>query len=172
MKTTPTLAPYLAYFFAIALLASSCTSATMIQSTPPGAKVYLDGQPVGTTPYRMADTKIVGTCTMVDLELEGYEPIYTQICRNEEVDAGAIVGGIFFLFPFLWTMKYYPTHHYEFREAGGAAPMPAVAPDSQEAPLTPSKAEELRELKKLLDEGVLTQEEFDREKARILNRDN
>jgi hypothetical protein len=47
------------------------------------------------------------------LEKEGYEPLNTIFSRNEEVDPGAIVGGVFFLFPFLWTMKYKPTHNYE-----------------------------------------------------------
>ena len=42
---------------------------------------------------------------------------------------------------------------------------PTVTPTK---PLTQSKAEELRELKKLLDEGVLTQEEYDKEKAKLL----
>ena len=35
----------------------------------------------------------------------------------------------------------------------------------------PSIAELLRELKKLLDEGIITQEEFETEKKRILNRE-
>lgn len=33
-----------------------------------------------------------------------------------------------------------------------------------------NKADQLREIKKLLDEGILTQEEFETEKKRILNK--
>ncbi len=95
------------------LLLTSCASTTMIQSSPNGAKLYLDGETAGRTPYSLTDTKIVGSCTSVRLEKTGYEPFNTDICKNEEVDVGAIIGGIFFLFPFLWTMKYKPVHRYD-----------------------------------------------------------
>lgn len=42
---------------------------------------------------------------------------------------------------------------------------PSVAPSN---PLTKTKTEALRELKQLLDEGILTQEEYDKEKAKLL----
>ena len=45
---------------------------------------------------------------------------------------------------------------------------PTVTPTK---PLTQTKTETLRELKKLLDEGVLTQEEYDKEKAKLLESD-
>lgn len=47
---------------------------------------------------------------------------------------------------------------------------PTVTPPtiSPTQPLTKSKTEALRELKQLLDEGVLTQEEYDKEKAKLL----
>ena len=92
---------------------SSCVSTTMIQTSPSGAKVYLDGESVGTTPYTHSDTKVVGSTTTVLIKKEGYEDFVTSISRNEEVDVGAVVGGIFFLFPFFWTMKYKPIHNYE-----------------------------------------------------------
>ena len=102
-----------AALLASVVLFSSCASSTMIQSNPSEAKVYLDGESVGSTPYTMRDTKIVGSTTTVVLKKEGYEDFVTSISRNEEVDAGAIIGGIFLLFPFLWTMKYKPIHNYE-----------------------------------------------------------
>jgi hypothetical protein len=85
----------------------------MIQSSPNEAKLYLNGEPVGTTPYTHRDTKIVGSTTTVRLTKEGYKDFTTSFSRNEEVDVGAIIGGLFLLFPFLWTMKYKPTHNYE-----------------------------------------------------------
>ncbi len=85
----------------------------MIQSEPNGAKVYLNGGTVGKTPYTMRDTKIIGSCTAVRIEKDGYETFNTAICRNEKADVGAIICGFFVLVPFLWTMKYKPTHSYE-----------------------------------------------------------
>ena len=83
------------------ILITSCSSTTVIQSSPSGAKVYLNGEPMGTTPYTHRDTKIVGSVTAVSLEKEGYDPLNTSFSRDEEVDIGAIVGGIFVLVPFL-----------------------------------------------------------------------
>ena len=104
-----------------AILFASCSSTTLIQSVPNGAKVYLNGEYAGVTPYSHTDTKIVGSTTMVRLEKEGYETMNTAFSRNEDADVGAIIGGIFFLFPFLWTMKYKPTRTYELIPLGNAS---------------------------------------------------
>ena len=95
------------------ILLSSCASTTVIQSDPSGATVYLNEERVGTTPYSHRDTKITGTTTVLRLEKEGYSAFNTQIRKNEEVHVGAVIGGIFFLFPFLWAMEYKPTRTYE-----------------------------------------------------------
>lgn len=92
---------------------ASCASTTVINSVPQGAAVYIDHARVGTTPYTYSDTKIVGSVTPITLKLNGYEDLHVMLARNERVDAGAIVGGIFFWIPFLWTMQYNPTHTYE-----------------------------------------------------------
>jgi len=98
---------------AVVMLFASCSSTTLITSVPNGAKVYINGESVGTTPYQYSDNKIVGSTISVELRKEGYENFYTSFSRDEQVDAGAIIGGFFFLFPFLWTMKYKATHNYE-----------------------------------------------------------
>lgn len=159
-----------ALFLASLILFSSCASTTMIQSTPKGAKLYLNGESVGTTPYSHRDTKIVGSTNTVRLEKEGYETFNTSFSRNEEADVGAIIGGIFFLFPFLWTMKYKPTHTYEMVPLSGETQTTVETRSSDDRPLT--KAERLRELKNLLDDDIITQEEFDTEKKEILEEGN
>lgn len=118
--------------------ASGCVSTTLIRSHPPGAKIYLDGEPVGTTPYPMSDQKIVGSSTHVRLVLDGYEPYQAVIQRNEQFDAGACLGGVLVMFPFLWIMGYKPEHNYELtplrtplapaQPVPPAAPVPAAAP--------------------------------------------
>ncbi|KAA3623640.1 MAG: PEGA domain-containing protein [Bacteroidetes bacterium] len=176
MKTIRTLTNTFALLMAIAIFFSSCASTTMISSHPSGAKVYIDGAYVGETPYPMTDTKIVGTWTSVRLEKPGYEPLYTEICRSEEADVGAIVGGVFFLFPFLWTMGYSPNHHYELYPIGATEPAPVVvpAPPLKAEPASPakSKAEKLRELKDLYEDGLISKEEYEQARAKILEIDD
>ncbi|MBN1951136.1 MAG: PEGA domain-containing protein [Bacteroidales bacterium] len=109
-------------FLALSIVIASCTSTTVINSVPPGAKVYIDDQPAGTTPYTYADTKIVGSVTSIRLEKEGYAPYNTMMVRNEEVDVGAIIGGLICTVPFLWVMKYKPAHTFEMVPMSGYTP--------------------------------------------------
>tara|TARA_B100000795_G_scaffold200818_1_gene154593 strand:+ start:299 stop:616 length:318 start_codon:yes stop_codon:yes gene_type:complete len=103
----------------------------------------------------------------VRLEKDGYETFNTNICRNEEADVGAIIGGIFFLVPFLWTMKYKPTHTYDLTPSLDTEEDKQIEPKKDKTDIK-SKPDRLRELKKLLNEGILTQEEYDIEKKKIL----
>jgi uncharacterized protein YceK len=150
---------------AVVMLLSGCASTTVIQSIPSGAKVYVDGETLGTTPYSYSDTKFTGSTNFLRLEKEGYEVFNTSFSRNEEADVGAIIGGFFVWVPFLWAMKYKPTHTYELS--------PIVEKQSEEISVnkncsTKSKADRLRELKQLLDEEILTQEEYEKEKKKVL----
>jgi hypothetical protein len=117
-----------ALLMAVVVLFASCSSTTLIQSEPSGAKLYMNGEYMGVTPFSYSDTKIVGSSTEIRLEKEGYEPLYTMMSRDETADVGAIIGGVFFLFPFLWTMKYKPTHNYELIPLSSAALMNSEQP--------------------------------------------
>ena len=97
----------------LACLVTSCASSTTIRSTPPGARVYIDGENVGVTPYLHRDTSIVGSTKHVRLKLDGYEDYSTSFTRSEEFSPGACAGGVFVLVPFLWIMDYKPEHSYE-----------------------------------------------------------
>lgn len=141
---------------AAAVLLSSCLSTTMIRSVPDGARVYINGEPVGITPCEYGDTRIVGCTNKVMLEKEGYETLYTSFSRDEEVDVGAIIAGFFVWVPFLWTMKYKPFHIYELKPANG------------EAPDGKSVTERLRELKRMHDEKLITDSEYEAAKKKLL----
>lgn len=108
----------------LGMTSAACTSSTLIQSRPAGARVFLDGEPVGVTPYLMADTKIIGATTVVKLEYPGYEPFSAAIQRNEEFQVGPCIAGVFLLVPFLWVMGYRGTHTYEMRPLAGYPPPP------------------------------------------------
>ena len=116
---------------AFSVLFASCSSTTLIQTNPSGAKVYMNEEYKGVTPLSYSDTKIVGSTSSVRLELEGYESLNTVLSRNEAADVGAIIGGVFFLFPFLWTMKYNPVHTYELRSLNTASITQAEAPSME-----------------------------------------
>lgn len=90
-----------------------CSSTTIINSEPSSAAVYLNGERVGTTPYVYTDTKIVGSTNVVVLKKEGYENFTTSFSRNDNVNVGAVIGGVLVLVPFLWVMDYKPNYLYE-----------------------------------------------------------
>jgi hypothetical protein len=161
MRKPTTTTRIISLFLAGSVLWTSCASTTMIRSVPTGAKVYLNGEPVGVTPYAHTDTKIVGSTTMVKLTKEGYETLYTSFARDEEVDVGAIIAGLIMFFPFIWTMKYKPTHTYELIPGSGSETK-IINPQPK------SKADRLRELKQLYEEKLITQEDYEKEKKKIL----
>jgi hypothetical protein len=82
---------------------------------------------------------------------------------------GAIIGGIFVFVPFLWVMKYNPTHTYELTPRSGNEQSPIKKQSLQNQ--TKSKVERLRELNQLVVEKVITQEEYEKEKKKILEED-
>ncbi|GAP68411.1 protein containing PEGA domain [Bacteroidales bacterium 6E] len=167
MKKSGSILPAISILLSLSIILASCSSTTLIQSNPSGAKIYVDGEPVGDTPYSHTDTKIVGSTTTVKIVKEGYEPFITSFSRDEEVDVGAVIGGFFVMVPFLWTMKYKPARTYELSPVNGTFQNPAMDTTKSTSPLT-SKAERLRELKGLLDDGIITLEEFETEKKKIL----
>lgn len=157
----------IASLLGLSIFLTSCSSTTVIQSSPSPARLYLNGEPVGETPYTHTDTRIVGSTTTVRLEKEGYETLHTFFSRDEEADVGAIVGGIFLLFPFLWLMKYKPSHFYELTPLREALEQPQPVGEKQ-ATEAKSKAERLRELRQLLDADLITKEEYQKHRAEIL----
>jgi hypothetical protein len=149
-----------------AIVLTSCYSTTLIESNPSGAKVYIYGACVGQTPYTYSDSKIVGSSFILRLEKDGYKNTIANITRDEEIDVAALIGGVFFTIPYLWTMKYHPMHHYE---------MSPLEPTNMEQALPEdghtkenSKLNKILELKQLLDEKVITQDDFNQAKAKIL----
>ena len=95
---------------------TGCSSTTLINSEPSGASLYIDGMKVGTTPYTYTDSKIVGATTILKFKKEGYEDLNAAINKSEKANIGAIIGGVFVLVPFLWTMEYKPERTYELIE--------------------------------------------------------
>jgi len=142
-------------FLILTLLLGSCASTTVFRSEPSGAKVYLNEEPVGETPYSHTDTKIVGSRTEVRLEKEGYRPFFTTVVRNEEVNVGAIIGTVLVLIPALWIMDYKPVHTYELEPLSGIELMESGTTETEHGALSVSQIQRLRELKKLQEDGMV-----------------
>jgi hypothetical protein len=160
-------------FLAGCFLFAGCGSTTLIRSVPSGAKVYMDGEIVGETPYDHYDTKIVGSKTSMNLVLDGYEDFNVTLTRNEDLDVGALIGSIFFFpIPLLWIMQYKPLHTYELipltEISQESTVVKAVEQPVESTSQAQKKAEDLIQMKVLLDKGVLTKEEFEVEKKKIL----
>lgn|SRR5690606_38369376 len=97
----------------LCLVFTACASSTNIVSTDPEAKIYVDGEYLGTGSALQSDKKIVGTPTQVTLRKDGCRPIHYTYTRSEEVNAWAIVTGVFVV-PLLWVMNYKPSRTLEF----------------------------------------------------------
>ena len=133
------------------VLLTACSSTTVINSQPTGAKLYMDGSYKGQTPYTYSDTKIVGSTTQIRLSLDGYSDFYGSLTRSEQLDVGALIGGIFVWIPFLWIMDYNPDHTYILIPAGSTPNSPEPVTDLQT---------KLENLKKMHDNGTLTDDEY------------
>lgn len=148
----------------VVIFIASCTSSTRITSDPPNATVIIKGNVVGETPYVYEDSKISFSKTPVTLQMEGYEDFHTVLVKDEEVDVGAIVGGIFFYWPFIWTFGYQPDHHYVLQ---------STSPKYEDVDLRLSNQDmrRIQELNEMYKEGIIDQEEFELLKKRILKKE-
>lgn len=92
-----------------------CASATVVKSNPPAAKLYLDGQLKGETPYTYSDGAAAGTMRTVTLKKEGYKD-FTGHIKREQLSVGALIGGIFLLVPLIWVLEYPPEYTFEMEK--------------------------------------------------------
>jgi hypothetical protein len=98
------------FFFII-----GCSSSTLIKSNPPGAKLYVDGQYKCETPCTHSDTAASGAMKTIVLKKEGYKD-QTGLIKKEETMVGPIIGGLFFLFPFIWMLGYPSEYTFEMEK--------------------------------------------------------
>lgn len=96
------------------LLLASCSSTTLITSTDPDARIFVNGEYIGTGEALYTDKKVAFSRTEVTLKKPGCDPTDFSFRRDEKPDGGAIVGGILVLVPFLWVTEYKKEHNYEY----------------------------------------------------------
>ncbi len=120
----------LALFLGLTTFMASCKSSSMIESEPPGAKVFFNGRKVGTTPLRIRDSKISFTQIDVRLKKEGYETLDALITKDRPNTAcivASAVGGLILLLPaigLLWCWRWERSHTFELERGGGQSFLP------------------------------------------------
>lgn len=92
-----------------------CASTTLIKSDPPGAKLQVDGQVVGETPYFYTDKAAAGTVKTVTLKKEDYKDL-NGLIRREKLSVPALIGGIFLVVPFVWILEYPSQYSFEMEK--------------------------------------------------------
>lgn len=134
----------------LVVITTGCASTTVIRSDPSGATVRTrSGEVLGRTPYEHSDSAMVNHTESFVIDLEGYEPEYVTIKRdqwNGMRTAGGVIGGLF-IFPIfatlLWATDYKESYNVELREEEeeqrDEARQPArasrrVAPERQRGP--------------------------------------
>ena len=153
----------------LTLSIAACGESTIIHTWPSGAKVSINSQLVGVSPveYSVPSSQWPGTFHY-RLEREGFVPqegdLQTRLAK------GRVVGQIFtlgLLSNFKRTVTLEDRYDFELVptsdargsnvDHGGQANPPADAP------------ERLRQLRELLDKGLITKQEYDKHRTEILN---
>lgn len=93
----------------------SCSSTTIIKSTDVNAQIKVNGKSSSTGTHIHSDRKVawLGKNRVV-ISKKGCADQNFVFKRNEELDVGALVFGIFLIVPLVWVMQYKAVHEYEF----------------------------------------------------------
>lgn len=193
MKWTVILVVLVSLFTSCATIFTGTSQKVRVDSKPQGADVLVEGKKVGTTPAEFRIKRNVNDLMdeekQIQFELAGYEK--TGYSINAEFNPVAAIN-LFNLFA--WAVdaatgavtRYDEYTYVELRpeekpkpsNTKKSEPSTSTAEEKEGEPkeiTTKSNKEDkydrLIKLKKLLDDGILTQEEFDREKAKILAED-
>ena len=105
-------------FFLIAVLISGCSSKVLIDSKPQGAKVYINDEYKGVTPYEQKDRFTIFEQPKVVLELDGYKS-YEDLLTKDVPVYPCLVCGYFLVFPMFWSLKYEPYQLVELEPGKG-----------------------------------------------------
>jgi len=97
------------------LVVIGCSSTVKIQSMPGEAKVYIDGEYKGVTPYSQRDTKPFFLPGQLKLSKEGYED-FTIDLKKDKFSTANCIGGVLVWVPFLWVLEYENEKTYELKK--------------------------------------------------------
>ena len=157
-----------AWFFCVAglLTLTACFNTKLITSEPPGARVYVDGEYVGDTPYTLkARNSWIWHRRDVEIRKEGYDRYRFEASNKEEFGP----ENIWLTFPFImFAGGYDPETHIDLYPSiphmatGDSINGVAV---ERLIPKTPAQKRAIAE--SLYEEGAITKEEYEAELAWI-----
>jgi hypothetical protein len=93
---------------------AGCSSTTRIRASDPDARIYVNGEYVGTGKGYYSDRKPAFTRQEVTLRRTGCAEESYAFRRNERPDLGAIFSAYFLVLPILWVTQYKDYRAYEF----------------------------------------------------------
>lgn len=142
-----------------------------IDSNPQGADIIIDGQKMATTPAKIKVDRELEALLYggkeIQFDLEGYKKLGYEL--DARLNSVAIIN---FFNPLFWGIDIVTGAVTRYDNYYNFQLMPLEFNNTQS--ITESnmeKYEKLVQLKKLLEDGVITQEEFEKEKAKILKED-
>jgi len=161
----------------------SCASTTYIRTMPQGVKVTENGALRGVTPYMHFDRGVEMTGRTFTLKKEGYKDKTITIEKNEFYIHRLIIPPIL---GWLWLFGYPYEYYFELEKneqpiQGTGSTLPNQvkitkpnAPASSNSETQSNNTEflqslnNLKELRRLKDEGILTDEEYEQKKKMIM----
>ena len=96
------------------MLLLACSSSTTIRVSDPDARIYVNGEYLGSGEARYTDRKPAFTVQEVTLRKRGCVDESYRFRRNERPDIGAIIGAFLFVVPAAWFTQYKRERAYEF----------------------------------------------------------
>ena len=145
-----------------------CASSTVIKTMPSGAKVKKDGEIIGTTPYEFWDREHSDYTATYVLSKHGYKDKEVTIKKDVLFVHRIIVPPIIGL---PWLYGYNPSYFYELEKSGEQTAQQTSF--GTQPPLKSSNVSEysqkLRELNNMKNEGLITDEEYERKKQQIID---
>ncbi len=149
---------------ALLIAALGCSQVTYVNTTPAGAKVFVNGNLIGVSPARMAfedgPGKELPRLLHARFERAGYEPL--EVDLPTRVSGGRIAAGVFTLglaFAFQGTRVVDRSYTYALYPIG-----------TNEGAISDDWVRDLRKLDRLRQDGLLTETEYQRRRS-ILVRD-
>jgi hypothetical protein len=99
---------------AVVAALTACSSGTTIQVSDPDARIYVNGEYVGTGKGHYSDRKPAFTRQKVTLRKEGCKAEHYSFRRNERPDLGALIAAYYLVVPIAWFTQYKRHRAYDF----------------------------------------------------------